>query len=204
MAVVSFTTPNSPLLDPRTGSLTREWIKWFQNVAETVNTGFDPNGNYQGPIGANATIVGRHTLATIVQHLSDAGVIQAAGIDFSVTSPNFTQITGTAAPAQLPTATSAAQGAVKLPVGAPGSTLGSAAFNNTGDFDAAGSAATAQANAEAFASDAANLTSGNLDIARMPTSGFSGTITTAKLTGLGANGSMTFMNGILTAQTPAT
>jgi hypothetical protein len=34
--------------------------------------------------------------------------------------------------------------------------------------------------------------------------GLSVTVTTAKLTGGGANGSMTFVNGILTAQTPAT
>ena len=34
--------------------------------------------------------------------------------------------------------------------------------------------------------------------------GINATITTAKLTGGGANGSMTFKNGILTAQTPAT
>jgi hypothetical protein len=34
--------------------------------------------------------------------------------------------------------------------------------------------------------------------------GYSGTIVTAKLTALGAQGSMTFVNGILTAQTPAT
>ena len=34
--------------------------------------------------------------------------------------------------------------------------------------------------------------------------GYSGTITTAKLTTLGANGSQTFVNGILTAQTAAT
>lgn len=34
--------------------------------------------------------------------------------------------------------------------------------------------------------------------------GFSGTITTAKLTGGGANGSMTFVNGVLTARTAAT
>lgn len=34
--------------------------------------------------------------------------------------------------------------------------------------------------------------------------GYTGTITTAKLTGGGANGSMTFVNGIVTAQTPAT
>jgi hypothetical protein len=35
-------------------------------------------------------------------------------------------------------------------------------------------------------------------------SGITATITTAKLTSLGTNGSMTFTNGILTAQTPAT
>ena len=34
--------------------------------------------------------------------------------------------------------------------------------------------------------------------------GYTGTIVTAKLTGGGAQGSMTFVNGILTAQTPAT
>jgi hypothetical protein len=36
------------------------------------------------------------------------------------------------------------------------------------------------------------------------TTGLSVTITTAKLTGGGANGSMTFVNGLLTAQTAAT
>lgn len=34
--------------------------------------------------------------------------------------------------------------------------------------------------------------------------GYTGTITTAKLTALGSNGSMTFTNGVLTSQTPAT
>ncbi len=37
-----------------------------------------------------------------------------------------------------------------------------------------------------------------------PPAGLTVTITTAKLTGGGANGSMTFTNGVLTAQTPAT
>jgi len=41
------------------------------------------------------------------------------------------------------------------------------------------------------------------DLTGTPT-GYTGTITTAKLTALGTNGSMTFTNGILTAQTPAT
>lgn len=34
--------------------------------------------------------------------------------------------------------------------------------------------------------------------------GFNGTITTAKLTAGGTNGSMSFTNGVLTSQTPAT
>lgn len=41
------------------------------------------------------------------------------------------------------------------------------------------------------------------DLSGLPT-GLSVTITTAKLTALGANGSMTFTNGILTSQTQAT
>ena len=41
------------------------------------------------------------------------------------------------------------------------------------------------------------------DLTGTPT-GVTGTITTAKLTALGSNGSMTFTNGILTAQTAAT
>lgn len=41
------------------------------------------------------------------------------------------------------------------------------------------------------------------DLTGTPT-GYTGTITTAKLTTLGSNGSMTFTNGILTSQTQAT
>jgi len=46
--------------------------------------------------------------------------------------------------------------------------------------------------------------SGNLATSQLPTAGISATITTAQLTTLGTQGSMTFLNGILTAQTPAT
>jgi len=46
--------------------------------------------------------------------------------------------------------------------------------------------------------------SGQITTSQLPASGLSVTITTAALTGLGTQGSMTFTNGILTAQTPAT
>lgn len=46
--------------------------------------------------------------------------------------------------------------------------------------------------------------SGQITGAQLPASGLSVTIVTAQLTGPGAQGSMTFTGGILTAQTPAT
>jgi len=48
------------------------------------------------------------------------------------------------------------------------------------------------------------ITGGSIAGTIIPTGGISVTITTAKLTTGGANGSMTFTNGILTAQTQAT
>lgn len=109
-----------------------------------------------------------------------------------------------------------------------GLTLGSAAVVDTTAFDAAGLAASLSTAAQAFAIQRANhtgtqaagtitglaavATSGAYaDLTGKPTlgtaaaqSGLSVTITTAKLTALGANGSMTFTNGVLTAQTAAT
>lgn len=43
-----------------------------------------------------------------------------------------------------------------------------------------------------------------LTLSDLPSTGLSVTITTAKLTGGGSNGSMTFQNGLLVASTPAT
>lgn len=45
---------------------------------------------------------------------------------------------------------------------------------------------------------------GNIGTSNLPVSGLSVTIITAKLTVSGTNGSQTFTNGLLTAQTPAT
>jgi len=164
-------------------------IKWMQSVGKLVNEGFDQAGNYQGPIGSQATIVGRRFLATIVQHLSDAGIIDASG---------------------LPAASPTEQGAVKLAVGSVGNTLGSAAMESTASFDPSGSAAAAQTNAETFASSAAGSAQSNANtytdskVAAAFALGISVTITTAALTTGGTQGSMTFTNGLLTAQVPAT
>lgn len=49
-----------------------------------------------------------------------------------------------------------------------------------------------------------HLTAAEYTLVGLLATGFSGTITTAKLTPAGSNGSMTFTNGVLTAQTAAT
>lgn len=190
--VVSNTTPSGQLVDSN-GKATFALLKWMQNIGATINQGFDQQGNYQGPIGSRATIIGRKYLATIVQHLSDLGIIDSAG---------------------LPAATDAAQGAVVLPAGATSNILGSAATKPTSAFDAAGSAAAAQVAAQGFATIAAATAQSNAEanaaiytntaIATAFSPGISVVITTAKLTTGGTNGSMTFADGLLIGQVAAT
>lgn len=168
---------------------TQQFLVWQRQLAN----GLDPAGNLIANIEPTAQIVGRGiSLGVLLQFIDDGGVVMPEG---------------------LPAATSAAQGAVKLAVGAAGNTLGSAAMQPVSAFDAAGAAAAAeaagiaaaaaaQAAAEAFASDAGNISSGTLDPARLP--GISVVITTAALTPTGTQGSMTFTNGLLTAQVQAT
>jgi hypothetical protein len=178
-------TPNTPLFDAQ-GNLTLAWRNWFRSVTAAVGEGFDPQGNYQGPIGTHATIAGRETLATIVQHLLDSGIIEPAG---------------------LPAATDAEQGAVILPAGATSNTLGSAATHAAGDFDPTGSAAAAQTAASAHADTVAATAQTNAEsfattsIAAAFAPGITIVITTFGPT---TNGSQTFTNGLLTAQVQAT
>jgi len=75
--------------------------------------------------------------------------------------------------------------------------LSQAQYNSVASLPTLGTMATQNANSVA-------ITGGSIAGTIIPTGGISVTITTAKLTTLGANGSMTFTNGILTAQTQAT
>jgi hypothetical protein len=79
--LVSSTTPTGQIVN-NDGTATYAFIKWMQSVGSTVNVAFDSGGIFQGPIGAQATIDGRSTLATIVQNIDITGVIEANGIDF--------------------------------------------------------------------------------------------------------------------------
>jgi len=80
-------------------------------------------------------------------------------------------------------------------------TLGTMAAQNTTSYSTTGSDTTYAYRANNL-SDLASASTARTNLGLG--SGLSVTITTAKLTTLGANGSMTFTNGILTAQTQAT
>jgi hypothetical protein len=196
----TFIPSRSPIADSN-GMATWSFIQILIGWDTKLNNGLNSTGQLIGNIDPATRVIPRtEGLGITLQNISSTGVVQSAGL-FS--------------------ATTLAQGAVVMPAGAINNHLGTAAIHQATDFDAAGSAATAagtaqsnaeahadtvaataQSNAEAFASNASNITSGTLNTARL--GGLSVTITTAKLTTGGANGSMTFTNGLLTAQVQAT
>lgn len=194
----TFIATRAPIAD-KTGMATWSFVKILQGWDTRLNNGLTTLGQLQGEISALTKISGRtEGIGTTVGNVDATGVMASPG---------------------MVAATAAAQGAVILPAGATGNTLGTAAMATAASFDPAGGAAaaqaaaqahadsvaaTAQANAQAFASNAANIAAGNLNIARMPLAGISVTITTAALTVGGTQGSMQFQGGILIAQTPAT
>lgn len=182
--------------------------KFLNDLQTRVGTALGELGVLIGSIAATATVQGRAgTIAAALSNITAAGLIRAPSLTGVVPAVNL--------PAAIPTA----QGAVQLPPGAGTNVLGTAALQNVGAFDAAGAAAAAQAAAEAFSANGSNISSGTVPAAnlpaistlsgriatgQLPASGLSVTITTAKLTTGGTQGSMTFTNGILTAQTQAT
>lgn len=183
-------------LDIKTGYLTWGAQKLLQQWQQQLKGGFDSLGNLISNLSPAILINGRTgTIGAILSNISAVGVVQPVGMS---------------------SATPSQQGAVILPLGATSNMLGTASTQPAGAFDAIGAAATAQANAQtyaaaqattaqsnaqAFASNASNLTSGTVPVARL--SGLSVVITTAKLTSTGANGSMTYTNGLLTSQVQA-
>lgn len=188
---------NVPFVDLKTGMVTWTWIQIIRIWEQQLSQGFDPSGNLKSNLLPSIGIVGRGgNIGSILQHIADNGVVLSSG---------------------LPAATDVEQGAVFLWAGAVSNHLGSAAGQPATAFDPAGSGSSAetnaktyadaaahaaQSNAEAFASNAANITSGLLDPNRL--GGFTGTIVTAALTSLGSQGSMTFQNGLLMSQVAAT
>jgi len=82
--------------------------------------------------------------------------------------------------------------------------LGTIAVQNADNVNITGGTITGIPSLAQKQSDWTQTNSAAVDYIKHKPTGYTGTITTAKLTTLGSNGSMTFTNGILTSQTPAT
>jgi hypothetical protein len=250
--VVSSTTPQTPLIDKSTGQISFTWIKWFQGVQQAINAAFNQQGQFDGNLGADATIANRNgTILFILHNIDDTGVVTAAGIDFarSYLNKDTDHIAdglgsplagGKIAYAAMVTSIPI-EGQILVFDGdnwlphAKATTISKQprtwldGFNDaTGFFtqsqpalsDISGvppfpvtSTATASTWLNSYNSATGLFTksqpaftdiSGRITTAQAPADGLSVTITTAALTPGGTQGSMTFTNGILTAQTPAT
>ena len=178
---------HAPLID-RDGNMTPIWKKWWSVAIPRIQEALNKFETFEGIIGLDATVEGRPgTVADALAHVDPVGVVLSPG---------------------LVPATDVAAGAVQLPTGAVSNTLGSAALQDATDFDPAGAAATAQANAIA-ASDPAGSAGAAETASKAYTDskfapGISGTVPLAKITGLGTDGSLTFANGLITAKVDPT
>ena len=229
--ITKIPAPRTPIADETSGEVTPAWYRFFYTIFTLSGSGGDGGipvnrggtgqtsytdgqlliGNSVGNTLSKNTLTpgtgigvtnGNGTIAVantgVLSNIAGAGISvdQATG---NVTIGNtgvLSVIAGAGISVSSPTGnvTLANTGVLSVSGGTTGLTP---AVATTGAIVLAGTLAIA--NGGTGASDAATART-NLGLG----GGLSVTITTAKLTALGANGSMTFVNGILTAQTAAT
>jgi len=225
--VVSNTTPTGQLVNS-SGNATFAFLKWMQSVGTTVNGAFDSEGNYQGPIGVDATIDGRETLASIVHNIDTTGIVEGPGIDFArpYLNKNTDNIAdgsgnplagGKVAYAALVASTPIAGQTIEfdgthwIPV-AIAVSQAPVASEWINSYDASSGAFTTSQPAFTDISGIAtpaqipplSSLAGQITTAQLPAAGLTVVEVTAALTVGGTQGSNTYTNGILTARVQAT
>ena len=228
--ITKIPAPRTPFLDKETGDITPAWYRFLYNLFTFTGSGTGaPLPVNQGGTGQNSYTNGQLLIGNSIGNTLTKNTL-TPGVAIGITNGNGTiAIANTGVTSIIPgsgISRSAATGAVTIAntgvlsvIAGSGINVSSATGNvtiaNTGVTSFSGgttgltpSTPTTSAVVLAGTLAIANGGTGAVDAANARTnlglgSGLSVTITTAKLTALGANGSMTFVNGILTAQTQA-
>lgn len=231
--ITKIPAPRTPFLDQETGDITPAWYRFLYNLFIFTGSGGDGGlAVNRGGTGQTSYTNGQLLIGNSVGNTLDKNTL-TPGVAIGITNGNGTIAianTGvTSIVAGSGISRSAATGAVTIAntgvlsvIAGTGISVSSATGNVTIANTAVGvssfSAGTTGLTPSTPTTGAVVL-AGTLAIANGGTgattdsgartnlglgSGLSVTITTAKLTAIGANGSMTFVNGILTAQTQAT
>ena len=200
-----------PLIYEGTTTMSTEWYRFFFNQFGFTGSG-SPGGvpTNKGGTGQTSYTNGQLLIGNAANSLTPNTLTPSTGIgivngDGAITISNtgITSVTagaGISAPTVAGAVTVANIGVLSVSGGTTGLTPATA---TTGAIVLAGTLVIANGGTGASTASGART---NLGLGTMATQnvGITATITTAKLTALGANGSMAFTNGILTAQTPAT
>jgi hypothetical protein len=204
--ITKIPAPRTPFLDPETNDITPAWYRFLYNLFIFTGSGSDGGLSVnRGGTGQTSYTNGQLLIGNSVGNTLSKNTL-TPGTGIGVTNGNGTiaiantGVTSVAAGSGI--SVSAATGAVTIAntgvTSFSGGTTGlTPSSPTTGAIVLAGTLAIANGGTGATTDSGART---NLGLG----SGLSVTITTAKLTPAGANGSMTFVNGILTAQTQAT
>jgi len=195
MANTNLNWPQCPFIDDNTKQPSRPWLLWLQNPSVTSISINVPIAPASGGTGSNTTplegdlLIGNGTGYNLNKLTAGTGITIANSPGNIAISSNLGLTPGTYGSAS------------QVPVFVVNALGNLASVTNT--TIAITSSQISGTIAITNGGTGANTASGartNLGLG----SGLSTTITTAKLTSLGSNGSMTFVNGILTAQSQAT
>lgn len=202
--------PRVPFLDPQTNMVSPQWFLWFNNLYTFTGSGVGIVQIGNGGTGLGTTpsngqlLIGNGTGYSLNTLFAGTGISIANGSGaISIANSGVLSIV-----AGTGISVSSATGNVTVTSAAVTSVSGTGTVNGitlTGTVTSAGSLTLG---GTLSGVSLTSQVSGILPIANggtgTSTAGVTATIATAKLTEVGSDGSMTFTNGLLTAQTAAT